>query len=51
MGAFNALYKATAPRRVTGEVKDWKGHPPEQIQHMKDHLARLKEQGIEAIED
>ena len=44
-------YRTRDPLRVTGEVKDWKGHPPEQIRHMKDHLARLKEQGIEAIED
>lgn len=36
---------------VMGEVKDWKGHAPEQLQAMKDNLQRLKEQGIEAIED
>jgi hypothetical protein len=44
-------YRTKDPIRVTGEVKDWTGHAPEQIQAMKDHLERLKEQGVEAIED
>jgi rifampin ADP-ribosylating transferase len=44
-------YRSRDPLRVTGEVKDWQGHAPEQLKAMKDHLDRLKEQGIEAIED
>jgi hypothetical protein len=44
-------YRTAHPLRVTGEVTDWTGHAPEQIQHMKDHLELLKQQGIEAIED
>ncbi|MBL7962574.1 MAG: NAD(+)--rifampin ADP-ribosyltransferase [Flavobacteriales bacterium] len=44
-------YRTKAALRVVGEVKDWQGHAPEQLQAMKDHLQRLKEQGIEAIED
>lgn len=44
-------YRTRDPLRVTGEVTDWTAHPPEQLQAMKDHLQRLKEQGIEAIED
>jgi hypothetical protein len=44
-------YRTRAPLRVTGEVTDFTGHAPEQLQAMKDHLARLKEQGIEAIEE
>lgn len=44
-------YRTAAPLRVTGVVTDWTPHPPERLQAMKDHLARLKEQGIEAIED
>jgi rifampin ADP-ribosylating transferase len=43
-------YRSRSPLRVAGEVQSWKGHPPEVLQHMKDHLARLKEQGIEAID-
>lgn len=44
-------YRSKEPLRVTGEVKDWQGHSPEQLKAMKDHLERLKQQGIEAIED
>jgi rifampin ADP-ribosylating transferase len=44
-------YRTRDPLRVTGEVTDWKGHAPEQLKAMQDHLERLKEQGIEAIED
>jgi hypothetical protein len=43
-------YRSQAPLRILGEVMDWQPHPPEQLQAMKDHLARLKEQGIEAID-
>lgn len=44
-------YRTKSPLRVTGEVENWTGHTPEQLQAMRDHLAKLKEQGIEAIED
>ncbi len=44
-------YRTRDPLRVTGEVTDWQGHPPEQLQAMRDHLEELKRQGIEAIED
>jgi rifampin ADP-ribosylating transferase len=43
-------YRSQAPLRVLGEVAEWQPHSPEQLQHMKDHLARLKEQGVEAID-
>lgn len=43
-------YRSPEPLRVTGEVSDWQGHPPERLKEMKDHLARLKAQGIEAID-
>lgn len=44
-------YRSKEPVRVTGEVTGWQGHSPEQLKTMKDHLARLKEQGIEAVDD
>ena len=44
-------YRTKSPLRVIGEVKDWTGHAPEQLQTMRDNLERLKQLGIEAIED
>ncbi len=44
-------YRSKHPVKVVGEVKDWQGHSAEQLKAMKDGLAKLKEQGIEAIED
>lgn len=44
-------YRSRDPLRVIGEVTDWEGHPPEQLQAMLDHLAQLEAQGIEAINE
>ena len=44
-------YRTRDPLRVIGEVSDWKPHSPEQLKAMRDHLERLREQGIEAIEE
>lgn len=44
-------YRSRDPVRVTGEVTDWQGHAPEQLKAMMDHLERLREQGIEAVDD
>jgi hypothetical protein len=44
-------YRSRDPLRITGEVTDWKGHSPEQLKSMKEHLERLKDLGIEAIDD
>jgi len=44
-------YRSAFPLIVVDELNDWVGHPDAQIQTMLEHLERLKEQGIEAIED
>lgn len=44
-------YRSRDPLRVTGEVAEWQGHSPEQIQAMKDGLERLRRLGVEAIDD
>lgn len=44
-------YRTTQPLRVVEEVVDWEGHPPEVLQAMRDHLAELKRQGVEAINE
>lgn len=43
-------YRSRDPLRVVGEVTNWEGHPPEQLQHMKSGLARLKAEGAEIID-
>lgn len=43
-------YRSREPLRVVGEIMEWQGHPPERLKEMKDHLERLKAQGIEAID-
>lgn len=44
-------YRSKYPFKVVGEVVHWNGHTSEQVNAMKEALAKLKEQGIEAIED
>lgn len=44
-------YRTRHPIRVIGEIADWQGHSPDQLKTMKDHLERLKQLGIEAIEE
>lgn len=44
-------YRSKHPFKVVGEITIWQGHPPEQVQRMKVELEKLKDQGIEAIED
>jgi rifampin ADP-ribosylating transferase len=50
-GNVTASYRSSSPLRVTGEVTDWVGHTPEELQAMKDGLAWLKEQGADTIID
>jgi len=35
---------------VVGEIAEWQGHSPEQLQHMKAAIERLEALGIEAID-
>jgi rifampin ADP-ribosylating transferase len=44
-------YRTRHPLRVVAEVESWEGHPPEVLQGMLDSLARLREQGLDVIED
>lgn len=44
-------YRSTEPFRVVGEVSVWQSHPAEQVKAMKDALERLKEQGINSLND
>ena len=44
-------YRTRQPLRVVEEITDWEPHPPEVLQAMLDHLEKLKEEGVEAIND
>nr|WP_320026014.1 NAD(+)--rifampin ADP-ribosyltransferase [uncultured Acetobacterium sp.] len=44
-------YCSTEPFRVVGEVSIWQGHPTEQVKATKEALERLKEQGINSLND
>ena len=39
------------PLRVIEEVTDWEGHPPEVLQQMRDSVAKMREQGVKAINE
>ncbi|MCR6636790.1 NAD(+)--rifampin ADP-ribosyltransferase [Devosia sp.] len=43
-------YRSQQPLRIAGEVEAWVGHPPEQLQAMKDGVERMRKLGIEAID-
>lgn len=44
-------YRSTEPFRVVGEVSAWQGHAPEQVEAMKTALEKLREQGINSLND
>ena len=48
-GNMTASYRSLDPLRIIGEVEDWVGHPPEQLQQMRDNLARMKAEGTATI--
>ena len=50
-GNMTASYRSLQPLRVIGEVEEWMSHSPEQLQAMRDGLARLKEEGAAEIEE
>jgi rifampin ADP-ribosylating transferase len=50
-GNVTQSYRTRSPLRVVGEVDDWEGHDPEVLKGMLDHLALLREQGLDVIED
>lgn len=44
-------FRTRQPVRIVGELTDWAGHSPEQLQAMRDGLAELKRQGKAVIYD
>lgn len=44
-------YRSLYPFKVVGEVTVWEGHPSEQVKLMKNHLEKLKKEGIDSINE
>ena len=44
-------YRTREPVKVVGELVDWMGHSPEQVQAMRDSLADLERRGLAVIYD
>ena len=44
-------YRTKSSLRIVGEVSDWKGHTPEEIQKMRDSIEELKRQGYGVINE
>ncbi len=44
-------YRTRHPLRVVGELTDWQDHEPDALKAMLASLARLREQGLDVIED
>ncbi|HZB18664.1 MAG TPA: NAD(+)--rifampin ADP-ribosyltransferase [Blastococcus sp.] len=44
-------YRTRHPLRVVGEVDGWEGHEPAVLEEMLASLARMREQGLDVIED
>jgi rifampin ADP-ribosylating transferase len=44
-------YRTKEAVRIVGEITDWVGHSPEQLQHMQDVLADLRSKGLAVIYD
>ena len=50
-GNITQSYRTRHPLRVVRELDGWEGHDPEVLKGMLDHLALLREQGLDVIED
>lgn len=44
-------YRTRQPVKIVGEIVDWVGHPPEQVQAMRDGLADLQRRGLAVVDD
>ena len=50
-GNVTQSYRTRHPMLVVDEVKEWEAHPTETLQTMLNNLARLREKGLDVIED
>ena len=50
-GNLTKSYRSREPLRVMGEVTAWPAHSPDELTAMRDNLARLKQLGVQPIDD
>ena len=50
-GNMTASYRSLDPVRIVGEVEDWVGHAPEQLQAMRDGVRHKQLEGGAEIEE
>lgn len=50
-GNVTQSYRTRHPMRIIDEVRIWDGHSPDVLQGMIDNIVRLREQGLDVIED
>jgi rifampin ADP-ribosylating transferase len=43
-------YRSRDPLRITGEVTEWEGHPPERLEEMRAFVKRARDEGLEIID-
>jgi hypothetical protein len=50
-GNVTKSYRTRHPLRIVAELETWEGHDSEVLTTMLDNLARLREQGLDVIDD
>jgi hypothetical protein len=50
-GNITQSYRTRHPMKIVGVVQTWEGHSPDVLNRMLDNIARLREQGLDIIED
>ena len=50
-GTVTQSYRTPHPMRIIDEVHDWDPHDPDVLQSMIDSIMRLRDQGLDVIED
>jgi rifampin ADP-ribosylating transferase len=50
-GNVTRSYRSRHALRVVGAIHTWEAHPPEVLQGMLDNIQRLRDQGLDVIED
>ena len=50
-GNVTRSYRTRHPMRIVDEIETWERHPPEVLRAMLDNIERLREQGLDVIDD